>query len=58
MVILPEEDICPVVVKFPPATLPMAVTVAGENAPVMLRLPPAMLAVVVMFPVAVTWPAV
>ena len=53
VVILPADDIWPAVVKFPPATLPVAVTVLGANAPVMLRLPPAMLAAVVMLPVAV-----
>ena len=58
VVIFPEADTCPAVVKLPPSTLPVAVTVLGENAPVMLKLPPAMLAAVVIFPVEVICPAV
>ena len=46
------------VVKLPPATLPVAVSVLGENEPEMLKLPPAILAVVVMLPVEVICPAV
>ena len=48
---LPVALTCPCVVKLPPATLPVAVTLAGLNAPVKLKLPPAILAVVVIFAV-------
>ena len=58
MTILPVADTWPCVVKLPPATLPVAATLAGENAPVTVRLPPEILAEVEMLPGADKPPSV